>query len=101
MASSVRKFIQCKLDPKTFRVSPPDEVRRFDFLLQPEARRPSILLMLTLSDRVPGPGARGSVAGGWLPDGADFAVAVGRDYVVETLRANLFQGLPSSYSGSS
>jgi peroxiredoxin len=101
VAGAVRNFIRSEMDPATFRVSLPDEVRRFDFLLQPEASRPSILLMLTLSDRVLGPGARRSVAGGWLPAGADFAIAVGRDYVADTMRANLFQGLPSSYSGSS
>jgi peroxiredoxin len=97
VASIVRNFIRADTDPATFRVSLPPEVRHFDFKLQPEARRPSILVMFMLTDRAPGPGARASVGAGLLPDGADFAIAVGRDYMLGVLRSHLFQGLPEEY----
>jgi peroxiredoxin len=97
VASIVRNFIRADTDPATFRISLPPEVRHFDFKLQPEARRPSILVMFMLTDRAPGPGARSSVGAGLLPDGTDFAIAVGRDYMLGVLRSHLFQGLPEEY----
>lgn len=96
-AAVVRNVIRGDMDPPTFRVSLPSEVRHFDFKLQPEARRPSVLLMLTLSDRTPGPQARNGVSAGLLPDGADVAVCIGRDFVVDTLRSRLFVGLPDRF----
>ncbi len=95
VASIVRNVIRGDTDPATFKVSLPSEIKHFDFELEPEARRPSIMLLFTLTDRTPGPGARDSVGPGLLPDGADFAVGVGRDFVLDTVRSLLFQDLPS------
>jgi peroxiredoxin len=97
IAAIVRNVIRSDTDPQTFRVALPSEVHRFDFKLQPEARRPCVLLMLTLTDRTLGPGAVGSVSAGLLPDGADFAVGVGRDFLVNKLKSELCTGLPTSY----
>ena len=88
------------MHPQTFKVALPPDVRHFDFLLQPEAHRPSILLMLMLRDQALTSGARSSVHAGFLPDGADFAVAIGRDFIVKTLKENMFQGLPGSFHHS-
>lgn len=97
VAGIVRNVIRGDMDPPTFRVSLPPEVRRFDFELQPEARRPSVMLLLTLSDRIPGPQARANVGAGLIPDGADLAVGVGRDFIVDALRSRLFHGLPDRF----
>lgn len=96
----IRNVIQGDMEPPTFRVSLPPEVKHFDFKLEPEARRPAVLLLLTLTDRTPGPGAQATVRAGLLPDGADFAIGVGRDFIVNLLRTNLFQGVASSFSFS-
>lgn len=100
VAAVVRNVIRSDMQPPTFKVSLPPEVRHFDFELQPEARRPCVSLMLMLGQRVPGPGAKASVTPGLLPDGADFAVAVGRDFVLATLRADLFRGIGGEFSYS-
>jgi hypothetical protein len=100
IAQAVRNVIRVGTEPSTFRVRVPPEVRHLDFELQPQARRPSALLTVTLGPNVPGPNALGRVAGGMLPDGADFAVGVGRDHVLGLLGSSLFQGLPGQFSSS-
>ncbi len=100
IAQAVRNVIRVGSEPQTFRVKVPPEVRHVDWELEPAARRPSALLMVTLGENAPGPNARGSVAGGLLPDGADFAVGVGRDHVLGLLGSSLFQGLPGQFSSS-
>ncbi|HYU57390.1 MAG TPA: TlpA disulfide reductase family protein, partial [Actinomycetota bacterium] len=100
VASIVRNVIRANLAPETFRVTVPPEVRHFDFVLRPEARRPCVQLLLNLTDRAVGPGDRGSAAPGILPDGADFAIAVSRDFLIAQFASRLFQGLPASYSYS-
>jgi peroxiredoxin len=100
IASIVRNVIRSDTDPATFRVSLPPEIRHFDFKLQPEARRPSVQLLFTLTDQVPSPGAADSVGAGLLPDGADFAVGVGRDFVLERIGSKLVGALQESYSFS-
>lgn len=99
VATIVGNVIRSDLDPSTFKVALPEGVFHFDFELEPEARRPSVMVMLTLTDRTPGPNARASVGAGLLPDGSDFAVAVGSDFVLGVV-ASLFSGLQSSYSYS-
>lgn len=100
VANIVRNVIRGDMEPATFKVALPPEVRHFDFELQPEARRPSIMALFTLTDRTPGPGARGSVGPGFVPDGADFAVAVGRDFVLGVIESQLSGLLRESYSYS-
>jgi hypothetical protein len=97
VARAVRNVIRLSTEPQTFRVNVPTKVRHLDFELEPQARRPSALLMITLGENAPGPNARGSVAGGLLPDGPDFAVGVGRDHVLGLLGESLFQGQPGQY----
>jgi peroxiredoxin len=96
VATVVRNFIRSDVDPPTFKVALPPEVRHFDFKLLPGARRPAVALMLVLSDRAVGPGAPAGVGPGFLPDGADVAVAIGREFVTGALRG-MFEGLPGVY----
>lgn len=97
VAAVVRNVIRSDMEPPTFKLSLPPEVRHFDFELQPEARRPCISLLLNLTDRPVRPGAEASVTPGLLPDGADFAIAVGRDFILGTLRSNLFQNAGGTF----
>ena len=74
-------------------------MRRFGYKLQPTGPRPSAMLMFTLSDRPPGPQGPASVSARFLPSGADFAVAIGRDYLLEKL-GGLFGGPPVEFRAS-
>lgn len=96
----LRNFIRSDSEPATFKLALPAEVRRFDYKLQPAAPRPSAMLMFTLSDRPAGPQGPSSVSASFLPSGADFAVAVGRDYLLAPLRSELLSGIPPQYTAS-
>ena len=100
VAAIVRNVIRGDTEPSTFRVSLPAEVRRFDFKLQPEARRPCIQLLFVLSSRVPRPGAVDAVPPGLLSPGADFAIGVGREFVLGIVSENVLGTLQESYSFS-
>jgi hypothetical protein len=90
--------LRSDLDPVTFRVSVPRDVHHWDFMLEPD--HASVMVMLVLADRTPGPGAPDSVSGGLVPAGADFAIAVGRDYILSVLNAQVLQGFSGTYSFS-
>jgi peroxiredoxin len=96
----VGNFIRADSEPVTFKVDLPPEVRRFDYELRPQSQRPSAMLAFDLTDRPPGPRGPPSVSTSLLPGGADFAVAVGRDYLLGLFRSQLLQGLPSAYTAS-
>ena len=93
-------FIRGDSEPVTFKADLPAEVRRFDYELRPQGQRPSAMLALNLTDRPPGPRGAASVSTSFLPGGADFAVAVGRDYLLGLFRSQLLQGLPPGYTAS-
>lgn len=95
----VRNVIRADFAPLTFEVALPPEVRHFNYRLQPGAPTPSVAAMFVLQDRPP-PSTPAGVAQGFVPGGAEFGVAVGRDYLAALLRGQLLSGLPSSYSFS-
>src|SRR4051794_21891004 len=93
----LRNFIRSDSEPASFKLDLPPEVHRFDYKLEPTGPLPSALLMFRLGAGPQGPGAAG---GRFLPAGADFAVAIGRDYLLAKLRAELLQGLPGEFTAS-
>ncbi|MET9022724.1 TlpA disulfide reductase family protein [Actinopolymorpha sp. NPDC004070] len=96
----VRNAFRGDSEPVSVELQLPPEVHRFDYKLQPTGARPSAMLLFTLSDSPPGPQGPGSVGARFLPGGADFAVAVGRDYLLGLLRRELLGGLPPEYERS-
>jgi peroxiredoxin len=96
----LRNYIRGDAEPATFRVDLPSEVKHFEYKLQPTAPRPSAMLMFKLTDPAPGPQAAGSVSAGFLPAGADFAVAIGRDYLLGVIRPALLEGQPDQFTAS-
>lgn len=100
VARIVSNVIRADMEPPTFEVSLPSEITQFDFKLLNEARRPAIQLLFGLSGRTAGPGARDGVPGGLLPDGADFSVAVGRDFVLGIVESSLAGAIEDSYGYS-
>lgn len=100
VGAAVRNFIRGDMDPPTFRVSLPADVRRFDFRLRPDTPNPSVLLGIDLTDH-PAPAAPLSdVSGGTLTDPSEFSIGVGRDYILGLLASSLFQDVPPSYEYS-
>jgi peroxiredoxin len=95
----LRNFIRADTEPVSFKLELPTEVRRFGYKLQQTGPHPSAVLMFTLSDRPPGPQGPGSVSARFLPSGADFAVAIGRDYLLSAFR-NFVSGLPGEFGAS-
>jgi hypothetical protein len=95
----VRNFIRADSEAITFKLDLPTEVRRFDFKLHPEGPRQSAMLMFRLSQQASTPNP-GSITTRFLPGGADFAVGIGRDFLLATLRRELLQGLPSEFNAS-
>ena len=85
-------------DPITFKVSLPDDVRRWDYKLDPG--RASVMVMVVVSDRGTSPNAPNSVAAGFKPAGADFGIAVGRDFLLPLMKSQLIRDFPPSYSFS-
>lgn len=96
----VRNFIRGESEPASFELDLPADVRRFDYKLQPAGPRQSAMLMLTLGDRPPGPKGPRSIGASFLPSGADFAAAVGRDFLVSLFRRVLLSGLPAEFTAS-
>ena len=84
--------------PVTFEVSMPDAVHRWDYRLDPS--HASVALMMVLTQRGLGAGAPGSVSGGLVSPGSDFAIAVGRDYILPLLEAELLRNMPAEFSFS-
>jgi hypothetical protein len=96
----LRNVIRGDSEPVSFELHLPPQVRRFDYKLEPGGPRPSAMILFTLSDRAPGPQGPGSVSARFLPGGADFAIAIGRDYLLGLLRRELLRGLPGLYTAS-
>jgi peroxiredoxin len=96
----LRNFLRSDAEAPTFKLDLPQEVHRFDYKLEPTGPLPSAMLIFTLEERPPGPHGPGSVTARFLSSGADFAVAVGRDYLLETLREELDTYLTGEYTGS-
>ncbi len=95
----VHNVLRSDFRPITFQVNMPEGVHQLDFRLNPD--RPSVTLMLLLTPRALGPGAVASFSSGLAPAGSDFAIGVGRDYLLPLLKSLVLQGLPgeSSFSG--
>jgi peroxiredoxin len=96
----LRNYMRSDIEPVSFKLELPTEVRRFDYKLQPTGPRPSAMLMFTLKDRPSGPQGPASVSARFLPSGADFAVAIGRDYLVGELRTQLLADVQPQYGVS-
>lgn len=96
----LRNYIRGDAEPATFTLDLPDDVQRFDYKLEPTGARPSAMLMLKLDPPAPGAQAPGSVTARFLPGGADFGVAIGRDYLLGKIRAQLLSGLPGVFTAS-
>jgi peroxiredoxin len=94
----VRNFIRGENEPVTFKVDLPSQVHHFDFKLNAEGARQSATLMFVLGNQ-PAPGPS-SASMRFLPAGADFAVGIGRDFLLATLRRQLLAGLPAEYTAS-
>ncbi len=86
------------LDPVTFQVSVPEDVHAWDYKLDPD--HASVMVALELGTQTPGPGAVDAIGGGLVPAGSDFAISVGRDFILPMLRSQVVQGLEPSYSFS-
>src|SRR5262249_19183306 len=97
-----RNLLRSDLQPVTFQVSVPDEVRQWDYKLEPDYA--SVMAAFVLTDRTPPPGGIDNLSGGWIPAGADFAIAVGRDYILNhilsMLRAQVLSNVQNRYSFS-
>jgi peroxiredoxin len=96
----LRNYMRGDAEPATFKVDLPSEIHRFDYRLQPTGPYPSAMLVFTLADRAPGPLGPRSVTARFLPSGADFAVAIGRDYLLGVIRTELLRGLPPLFTAS-
>jgi peroxiredoxin len=96
----LRSYIRGDAEPVTFKVDLPGDVHRFDYALRAGGPRPSAMLMFRLSDRPGGPLGPASVTARFLPGEADFAVAIGRDYLLKELRAKLLADVLPEYTGS-
>ena len=96
----LRNFLRGDAEPASFKLDLPNEVRRFDYELEPTGAHPSTMLMLRLSDRPSGPKGPASVTARLIAGGDDFAVAIGRGYLIGLLRSELLRGLPPEFSAS-
>jgi hypothetical protein len=94
----IRNFVRSDAEPVTFKLTVPEEVHHFDFKLHPA--NASASLMFVLTDRTPSAGAPDGVAGGLVPSGADFAIAIGRGFLLPLLKSNLVEGLLNEYTFS-
>jgi peroxiredoxin len=94
----IYNLLRSDFKPVTFEVSMPDAVRRWDYRLDPA--HASLRLMIVLTNRSLGPGALGSLSGGWVSPGTDFAIAIGRDFLLPLLKSQLLQNMPSEFSFS-
>jgi peroxiredoxin len=86
------------LNPVTFKVAVPDDVNAWDFRLLPD--RASVMVMLVLGERTPSGNAPQSVSGGLIPPGSDFAIAIGRDFILPMMKSQVIGDFPESYSDS-
>ena len=93
----VLNVLRGDFDIMTFKVSFPDDVRRWDYKLDPG--RGSALAMLVVTDRGTSQNAPQGVAG-FKPAGADFGIAVGREFLLPLVRSQLIRDFPASYSFS-
>jgi peroxiredoxin len=91
-------FIRGDAEKVTFKLDLPQDVTRFDYALHAASLRPSAMLMFGLRDQPAAPA--GAAAAPFLPAGADFAVGVGRDYLLRLFRTALLSGLPDEFSAS-
>ena len=98
IAQIIRNALRSDLEPVTFQVSLPDEVKQWDYKLEPD--HASGIAALVLTDRAPAAGAIEGISGGWIPSGADFAIAVGRDYILSLLKSQVLRGFPERYTFS-
>ena len=96
----LRNHLRAEAELAAFKLALPAEIHRLDYDLQATGPRPSVMLMLTLGDRPPGPQGPGSVSARFLSSGADFAVAIGRDYLLGKVRTELVRGLPDQFTAS-
>jgi peroxiredoxin len=94
----IRNVLRADFKPVTFQVSMPDSVRRWDYRLDPS--HASVRLMMVLTDRTLGPGAINSMSGGLVAPGADFAMAIGRDFILPLLKSQVLQDMPAEFSFS-
>jgi peroxiredoxin len=94
----IRNLLRSDLKPVTFQVSVPEGVKHWDYKLEPDHASAMATFMLT--DRTPAAGAIEGISGGWILPGADFAIAVGRDYILPLLRSQVLRDLPSKYTFS-
>lgn len=94
----IRNVFVGDFKPVTFQVSMPDVVHKWDYRLEPT--HAAVALMMVLTDRTLGAGAVGSMPGGLVPAGSDFAIAVGRDYILPLFKSQVLQNMPSEFSFS-
>jgi hypothetical protein len=97
----IRNLLRSDLQPVTFQISVPEDVRHWDYKLMPD--HASALATFMLTDRTPPAGAIEDLSGGWITPGADFAIAVGRDYllhILSVLRSQILSDVPSRYTFS-
>jgi peroxiredoxin len=94
-----RNVLRADFDPVTWQITVPPGVRswahRFD------RQHASMLLLMSLTPAAGiSPGAAGQVPGGLVPAGADFAVTIGRNFVLPKFKEALLRGIPGEFSFS-
>ena len=94
----VRNALRGDLDPVTFKVAVPEDVHRWDYRLNPA--QASMTVMLVLTERSVSGNATASVSGGLVPAGSDFAIAIGRDFILPLMKSQVIRDFPESYSDS-
>jgi peroxiredoxin len=94
----IRNLLRSDAGPVTFRVSVPEDVTHWDYKLEPG--HASAIATFMLTDRTPAAGAIEPISGGWIPAGAAFAIAVGRDYILPMLKSRVLRDLPDKYTFS-
>jgi peroxiredoxin len=90
----LRNFIRSDSEPLSFKVDLPAEVRHFDYELLAAGPVPSAMLRFKLDGAAPGTPAPAGAGARFLPPGADFAVGVGRDYLLGQLERVLAGARP-------
>jgi peroxiredoxin len=94
----VHNALRSDFRPVTFQVTTPEGVRNWDFRL--DANHASVRLMMLLTPRSISPSAAATVSAGLIPFGDDFAIGVGRDYLLDQLNSLLLNNLPGEFGMS-
>jgi peroxiredoxin len=94
----IRNVLRGNMQPVTFQVSVPEDVNHWDYKLDPD--HASAMAAFVLTGTTPPVASIEDLSGGWISPGADFAIALGRDYLLPLLKAQILRGLPDEYGFS-